>query len=136
MGLEQLVSGVGSLVEGWLSDLCDLEDIRYLNDSGDQRVDEANSIIITNVPCSFEAMSKKHQDMFPAGMLTTAMSHFLTLIKNEGTLSIKSNFIIRVHAKPTVGNVAGHGEYVFEKPGRLDYSFSPLVGVGATLRDQ
>jgi hypothetical protein len=136
MGLEQLVACVGPIVEPLLSDVCDLEDVRYKNVAGEEVRDDAATVIYPDIRCSFETMSKKHMDMFPAGQLSTATSHFLTFIKTETTLKIQPNFIIRVHAKTTAGNVVGHGELVFEQPGRADYSFSPLVGVGAVLRNQ
>lgn len=136
MGLEQLVAGVGPIVANLLSDLCDLEDVRYLNDAGDERIDDDATVVVTDVSCSYEPLTKKHQDMFPAGMLSASMTHLLTMIKSDSTLSIQSNFRIRVKAKATSGLVTGHGEIVFEQPGRLDFSFSPLVAVGATLRNQ
>ena len=46
MGLEQLLSGIGDLIAPLLSDLCDLEDVRYTNDSGDERIDSSATLKI------------------------------------------------------------------------------------------
>lgn len=133
MSLADLLSGMGGLIEPQLNELCDLIDVRFTTIDGEQKPDaSATNTVASNVRCSYEPLVKAPAQQIAAGALSASVDHQLTMRVSPAVLSIRSNFIIKVHANVKTGR----GELIFEEPGRLDYSLSPLVAVAAVLRNK
>lgn len=130
--LFDISESLAQVIVDQMIDVCDLMDVRMALDAQGALVpDLINSPVVLNIPCSYEPFHRLvFQELQESGVLSSSITHKVLMKITVDTIKIKANYTITVRPRGL------RPAYVFEKPQRMDESLSPLLIVGAALRNQ
>jgi len=130
--ISNAMANAAPLIIGQFIDTCIIEVPVLTNVSG-QMKETSTNILVSDIKCAFEPYRLHHETVIELPMsrlMSIAVTHKILIPAAVLTIQIKSEYRIRIYAS------SNHPELVFEQPVRLDESLSPIIIVGATLRNQ
>ena len=133
MGLSNLTAGAGTIITAMLDDKCTITDNQYINVSGKQTLDEANSQSVSGIACAWSPIKRTPdiEQLIQSGIINSSVTHELLIVRKNVPLVelIETNFTILVAPR------GARAAMLFEQPKRVDDSFNPLMKVVAVLRN-
>lgn len=133
MDILALATDVAPIIIAQFKDLCDIEHPQMTNVDGQMVETGSPNLVLANVKCAFEPWRKHSDQIFhlpESGLMSGSVTHTLLMEAIAVTLAIDEKYRLRIHAR------AGRAELILLQPMRLDESLSPLIIIGATMRNQ
>lgn len=126
--IDEVRSELAAAASEFMPDLCDVVADGTVTVDGFGGTSVSDSVLATNVPCQYEAMTTPVQRQIGEGPITT-LTHILTLPATAITKVIRPHYRIVVHAS------GDQPQLTFRNPVTIDGSMSVFTKLAAELSE-